>query len=97
MLFAIICTDRPASLDVRLATRPAHLAYLQTYSDKLVQVGPLLDTEGRPCGSLLVIDVKDRAEAEGFEAGDPYAKAGLFESTVIRAFRAVFRDGEQVA
>ena len=96
MLFAIICTDRPASLDTRLATRPAHLAYLQTYADKLIQGGPLLDTEGRPCGSLLIIEVKDRAEAEGFAAGDPYAKAGLFESTVIRPFRAVFRDGEQV-
>ena len=47
MLFAIICTDRPASLDTRLATRPAHLAYLQTYADKLIQGGPLLDTEGR--------------------------------------------------
>jgi uncharacterized protein len=96
MLFAIICTDRPASLDVRLASRPAHLAYLQTYAEKLVQAGPLLDTEGRPCGSLLIVDVNDRAEAEGFAAGDPYAKASLFESTIIRPFRSVFRDGEQV-
>jgi uncharacterized protein len=97
MLFAIICNDRPASLELRLATRPTHLAYLQTYAAKLVQAGPLLDTDGRPCGSLLIVDVNDCAEAEGCAAGDPYAKAGLFESTIIRPFRAVFRDGEQVA
>lgn len=97
MLFAIICTDRPASLDVRLATRAAHIAYLTTYADRVVQGGPLLDAEGRPCGSLLLVDVADRAAAEGFAAGDPYGRAGLFESTIIRAFRTVFKDGEQVA
>ncbi len=94
MLFAIICTDRPASLDLRLATRPAHLAYLTTYADRIVQGGPLLDTDGRPCGTLLLIDVEDRAAAEGFAMTDPYAKAGLFESTMIRAYRTVLRDGE---
>lgn len=93
MLFAIICADRPASLELRLATRPTHLAYLQTYERKLVQAGPLLDAEGRSCGSLLIVDVADRAEAEGFAAADPYARAGLFESTVIRPYRMVFRDG----
>ncbi len=97
MLFAIICTDRPASLDLRLATRPAHLAYLTTYADRIVQGGPLLDTDGRPCGTLLVIDVEDRAAAEGFAMTDPYAKAGLFESTMIRAYRTVLRDGEVLA
>jgi hypothetical protein len=96
MLFALVCTDRPGSLDLRLATRPNHLAYLETYAEKLVLAGPLLDIDGRSNGSLLVIDVNDRAEAEGFAAGDPYAKAGLFESTQVRAFRPVFEDGEKV-
>ncbi len=95
MLFALICTDRPGSLDRRLATRPAHLAYLETYASKLVHAGALLDTDNRPCGSLLVIDVADRAEAEGFAASDPYAKADLFESAVIRPFRPVYKDGER--
>ena len=94
MLFALICVDKPGSLELRLATRPHHLAYLQAYIDRLVEAGPLLDQEGRPCGSLLIIDVNDRAEAEGFAAEDPYAKAGLFESTIIRGWRAVFKAGE---
>ena len=96
MLFALICTDRPASLELRMATRPDHLAYLDRYAAKLVHAGPLLDIEGRPAGSLLIVDVEDRAAAEGFAAADPYAKAGLFESTVIRGYRPVFRDGERV-
>ena len=97
MLFAMICTDRPASLELRMATRPAHLAYLEGAAAQLVQAGPLLDAEGRPGGSLLIIDVADRAAAEAFAAADPYAKAGLFESTIIRAYRPVYRDGERAA
>lgn len=97
MLFAIVNTDRPGSLELRLATRETHLAYLETYAAKLVSGGALLDPDGRPCGSLLVVDVADRAEAEGFAAGDPYTKVGLFESSVIRPFRQVFRDGEKIA
>lgn len=97
MLFAIICADKPQSLELRLATRPTHLAYLQAYEQKLAQAGPLLDADGRPCGSLFIVEVNDRAEAEGFAAADPYAKAGLFESTVIRPYRPVFRDGGLVA
>lgn len=97
MKFAILCRDKPGALEVRLATRPQHLAYLQTYVQKLVQVGPLLDADNRPCGSILIIDVADRAEAEGFAEADPYFKAGLFESVVIRGYRTVFQDGEVVA
>lgn len=93
MLFAIICTDRPNSLETRIAAREAHLRYLSTYADRLVEGGPLLDADGRPCGSLLIVDVEDRAAAEGFAASDPYGKVNLFESVVIRGHRIVFRDG----
>ena len=96
MLFVILCTDRPNSLDTRLAAREAHLRYLSTYADRLVHVGPLLSADGRACGSLLVIDVEDRAAAEGFAASDPYAAVNLFESVVVRGHRLVFRDGALV-
>ncbi len=97
MLFAVICTDRPGSLDLRLASRPVHLAYLTMYAKHIVQSGPMLDLDGRPCGTLLLLEVADRAAAEGFVEADPYAKAGLFESVVIRGFRKVIQDGEMVA
>ena len=96
MLFALMCMDKPASLDVRLATRPQHLAYLETYQTMLVHAGALLDTDQRPQGSLLIIDVQDQAAAAGFAESDPYNRAGLFESVQIRPFREVFRDGERV-
>ena len=93
MLFAIICTDRPDSFEARLAAREAHLRYVATCADRVIQGGPLLDDGGRPCGSLLIVDVEDRAAADAFAAGDPYAAVNLFESVVIRGHRSVFRDG----
>ncbi len=97
MLFALICTDRPGALDTRLAHRPAHLAYLESRVSELVQAGALLDLQGKPCGSLLVIDVADRGAAEAFAEADPYTGAGVFEATLIRPFRAAFKDGAKVA
>lgn len=94
MLFAISCTDKPGSLELRLATRPAHLEHLKAEQARIQMGGALLDAAGNPCGSLLVIEAADRAEAEAFAAADPYAKAGLFESVAIRPYRVVFRDGQ---
>ncbi len=97
MLFTLTCTDRPGALDLRLATRATHLAFLDARAAELATAGALLDADGRPCGSLLVIEAADRAAAEAFAAADPYAQAGLFEATVIRPFRQVFRDGVRLA
>ena len=96
MLFMILCRDKPGSLDLRVATRPQHIAYLQCYAERLVQAGPLLDGDGRPCGSLLIVEVPDRATADGFADSDPYNRAGLFESVLVRRYRTVFRDGAVV-
>ena len=97
MLFALINTDRPNSFDLRMATRSAHLEWLAGHQSKLVSGGALLDTEGKPSGSLIVVDVEDRAAAEAFAAADPYTKAGLFEGTVVRPFRQVYKDGVKIA
>lgn len=94
MLFAIMCTDKPGCFETRAATRPDHLAYLRIYADRIQFAGPMLGADEKPCGSIVMVEVADRAEAEGFAAADPYAKVGLFESVVIRPLRTVFRDGK---
>ena len=93
MLFTLLCTDKPGCLDLRMATRPTHLAYLQSCKAMLISAGPMLDLDGKPCGSVFILEAPDREAAAAFAAGDPYAKAGLFESTVLRGFRPVFKDG----
>lgn len=88
-LFAIHCIDKPASGDLRTATRPAHLEHLDRARDRILVAGPLLDEEGRPIGSLLIIDCEDRKAAIQYAADDPYALAGLFASVAVTAWRQV--------
>jgi uncharacterized protein len=88
MLYALICTDRPGAIETRRANRDAHLAYIRD-TGCVVEAGPFLDGAGEMCGSLVVIEVDTRAEAEDWAAGDPYAAAGLFATVEIRAWNKV--------
>lgn len=92
MLFAVICKDKPGSLQVRLDTRPEHIAFLEGLNGdkKLAFAGPFLDAEGKPNGSLVVVEASDLAGAQALSAVDPYAKAGLFESVEIRPWNWTF-------
>lgn len=83
MPFVLICRDRPGALEMRKANRDAHLAYLDR-SGVVTLAGPLLDDDGGMAGSLVVLDVADRAAAEAWAAADPYALAGLFADVEIR-------------
>ncbi len=83
MLFVIYAKDKPGALNLRLETREAHLEFLDASGDTLKVAGPLLDTDGKPMGSMLIVDCADQATAEQWAALDPYARAGLFQSTEI--------------
>lgn len=84
MLVAIFCTDKPDSLEIRLANRPTHLEHLKSLGDRLKFAGPTLGADEKPNGSLIVIETETLAEAETFAANDPYANAGLFADVTIR-------------
>ena len=90
MNFILYCVDKADHGHVRAANRPAHLEYLNNLLDRIVLGGPMTTEDGSTAiGSLIVIEAKDRADAENFAAGDPYAKAGLFESVTIKPFKKV--------
>jgi uncharacterized protein len=93
MLFAVIRHDKPHSLSLRLSQRPKHLEYLKSVLDKIVYGGALIDDEGKQIGSMLIIDVTGKAEAEAFADADPFVEANLFASTSVRQFNPVFKDG----
>jgi uncharacterized protein YciI len=94
MLFALICTDKPNSLDLRMKVRPEHLAYLESLGTAMKAAGPFLNDEGSPTGSLVIIEAADRKAAEAMAAGDPYAKAGLFSFVDIKAWRWALKNPE---
>ena len=94
MLFAFVCKDKPGHLQVRLDARPDHVAFLQKLNEAgtLKFAGPFLDDEGKPNGSLVVIEAADKPAAKSIAAADPFAQAGLFESVEIRAWTWTFNN-----
>ena len=88
-LFALICLDKPGHADLRAGTRADHLAYVAE-TGVVVQAGPLLDDAGEGMiGSLIILDVVDRAAATAWAAADPYARAGLFDTVVLHPWKKV--------
>ena len=96
MLFALICTDKPGALQLRLDTRPDHLAYLNELNARgiLKIAGPFLGEDGKPTGSLVIVRAETIEEAQALAAADPYAKAGLFSNVEIKANNWVFNNPE---
>ncbi|MEO6339161.1 MAG: YciI family protein [Caulobacteraceae bacterium] len=86
-MFVVICTDKPNSIDLRLATRPKHLEYVGGPGSPAKLGGPLLDDAGQPIGSLSIMEAEDRTAIEAFVADDPYALAGLFATVEIKPWR----------
>jgi uncharacterized protein YciI len=90
MLYMFYCCDKPEAVGVRAANREAHLAFLSELGDRLFLAGPLLsDDSSAMVGSLIIVDCNDMATACTLAAADPYARAGLFTSVVIKPWRKV--------
>jgi uncharacterized protein len=88
LLFAAICLDKPGQVELRLATRPAHLAYLEQHADCVRLGGAFLDPmSDNPIGSLLILNCPDLAAAQALLEKDPYARAGLFANVELRPWR----------
>ena len=88
-LFAITARDKPDHLDLRMSTRESHLMHLRGLGARLIAAGPTLDGDGQPNGSLVVVEMANRDEAEAFAEDDPYSKAGLFAVTDVSPWNAL--------
>ena len=88
MFFVVSCIDYAGKEDLRLATRAQHLDYIAASGGMVKAAGPFLADDGQTMiGTLVILDVADRAAAEAWVRQDPYNKAGLFEHVEIRPWR----------
>ena len=94
MLFALLCTDKPQSLELRMSVRSDHLKYLESLGDSLKAAGPFTTDEGSPIGSLVIIEAADRTAAKVMADNDPYARVGLFASVEIKPWKWLIKNPE---
>lgn len=88
MLWAISRKAAPDFAARRETGLQAHLDYLHGQKRILVLSGATLSDDGKePTGSLLIVNVGSRAEAQAFVDGDPFQKAGMFTNVTITRMR----------
>jgi uncharacterized protein len=88
MQFVIHAHDKTDGVTRRAPLREAHLEYLKQHRQIIVARGPLLDDMGeRTTGSLIMLDVADKAEADAFWAGEPFNRAGVYERVTMERWR----------
>jgi len=97
MLYAIIASDTPESLEKRLAARPAHLARLEQLKNegRLVLAGPHPAVDSNDpgpagfSGSLIVAEFDSLDAARSWADADPYRAAGVYASVLVKPFKQV--------
>jgi len=98
MLYAITAQDFPDSLEKRMATRPAHIARLQTLQEagRLLLAGPFPAVDSNDpgaagfSGSLIVAEFPALAAAQAWAQADPYVAAGVYAKVEVKPFRKTF-------
>jgi len=89
MPFVLYCIDKPGRATRRIGVRAAHLAHVSERPQVFVFGGPLQDPSGQVRGSLMILDLPDRAALHEHMRGDPFFGADLFESVTVWATRQV--------
>lgn len=88
MLYIIYQLDRPGAAELRAAVRDEHFAYLDAHADIVVLGGAMLAEDGTTrTGSVLIVNLAGRAEAEAWSENEPFRKAGLFARVEINRMR----------
>ena len=88
MLYMLYGIDGPDGAARRDIARADHFEYLKKHQNLLIIGGATLadDSDART-GSVLIINVPDRAAADAFAEGEPLRKAGVFEKYTITRMR----------
>ncbi|WP_223787674.1 YciI family protein [Marinicella meishanensis] len=97
MYFAIMATDVPNSLSLRMPVREQHLARLHELkaAGRLLLAGPHPATdEAEPAelaftGSLVVAEFDSLSAAQSWADADPYIEAGVYAQVVVKPYLPV--------
>lgn len=87
MLFIVHAQDRPGTQAVRAKARVPHLEFVAGRTRAFRFGGPMLGDDGQPLGSLMILDLPDRAALDAHLAADPFFSCGLFQ--VVQVWQTV--------
>ncbi|PSL00757.1 hypothetical protein CLV63_101233 [Murinocardiopsis flavida] len=87
MPFYVHAEDRPGVGAELEGLAEAHWSYMDGFADRLILRGPTVSADGTEhTGSVHVVDLADRADADRFAVEEPFWSAGLYRDiTTVRA------------
>ena len=97
MWYVIHASDCEDSLEVRKATRPAHLERLHVLIEqgRLLVAGPMPNIDSPDpgpagfSGSTIIAEFDSLGDARQWADADPYVEAGVYESVEVTPFKRV--------
>ncbi|OSN02538.1 hypothetical protein AU490_01365 [Lonsdalea populi] len=98
MFYVIFATDAADTSEKRQASRPDHLARLQTLRDqgRLLTAGPLPAVDSNDpgsagfTGSVVIADFPSLAAAKSWADADPYVAADVYQQVIVKPYKQVF-------
>ena len=96
MQFIITAHDGENMLEKRLTIRPRHLEGMAKLGKHIITAGGLLDEEGKPKGSVLVLEFDKREDLDDYIASEPYVLEHVWETVEIESMNVVILNGEKV-
>ena len=96
MQFVITAHDGEGMLERRMAVRPRHLQNMGEIDGKVICAGGILDDEGKPKGSVLVLEFARRELLDGYLESEPYIQEGVWERVEVEPMNVVIVNDEMV-
>lgn len=81
--------NKPGTTEQRTSLIRSHWDFIAKFDKNLIARGPVLDEADTSVviGSIHILELEDLTKAEKFVYDEPFAKAGLFKSIIIKPFR----------
>ena len=96
MQFIITAHDGSNMLGKRMEVRPRHLEGMAILSNHIICAGGILDEDGKPKGSVLVMEFESRAQLDEYLANEPYVTEHVWEKVDVETMNVVIVNGEKV-
>lgn len=79
-----------------MSIRPRHLENMIKVNGKIICAGGILNEEGKPIGSVLVMDFASRDQLKEYLENEPYIQEKVWEDVKVEPMNVVIVNGEKV-
>ena len=96
MMYVVLFEDDAGRADMRPKHMPDHLAFLESNASRILDAGPLKDTENdAPAGGLWIVEADGPQAVQSLTRADPFWSTGLRKSVRILEWKQVFSKGKR--